>query len=408
MQDIQPEAKLCQEPGSSLSHIPSDLLAYALSILRDKPLVPPEETSDQWSELVSILRTHWILPLFYWKVGILSTEFQPPESVTRLLRTAFLQNSARCLRLEQQLRDILNAFQEKSVRALVLRGPALAMSVYPDSTLRPCGDLDLLVLPKQIIKARAILERLGYKCLSKRFETAREFFREEEFVHKKNPRNNLLVDLHWVNWELHPFFASAQSQGVEDLFSRAHKVDSPALSFETFHPVDSLIQAAVHLTMIHGREIRLIWINDIALLAQQLRVPDDWEALQKRSGAWKARLAVENSLKMAQVLVGLQLPEKFNDFSKWPQPATDELVTPSHSTTRNWVTFLLKRYFSRPSGFLALARSLFHLLFPSPGIVRLTYPPSRDWLLPLSYVRRWHRWLMELIFNRIISSRKKE
>jgi len=89
--------------------------------------------------------------------------------------------------MERQLREIIEGFQEEGVRVLVLRGPALAFSLYPDPAMRPSCDLDLLVLPEQVVQARGILEDLGYKCLAKRFETARDFFREECFVHQKNP-----------------------------------------------------------------------------------------------------------------------------------------------------------------------------------------------------------------------------
>lgn len=408
IQNIHPDLKLHQKPGISFNLIPDDLLAYIWSVLKEKSPIPPKASINQWSKLLFLLELHWILPLFYWKIGSLPLELRPPESVISQLRMAYLESRARSLNLERQLGEILDAFQEECIRALVLRGPALGWSVYPDPALRPCGDLDLLVLPEQVVKARASLERLDYKCLSKRFEATREFFREEEFVHHRNTRNNLLVDLHWVNWELHPFFASLPDGGAKDLFDRCCKVRSSSLVFETLNPVDALIQAAVHLAMIHSQEIRLIWIYDIALLARQLHVPDDWKVLQERSVTWRARLALENSLKMAQVLAGLELPERFKDFLSWPRPAADELVIFSHSTRQNWVTFLLKRYFSRPSGFLAMVRSLYRLLFPPPDIVRLTYPPSRDWLLPLSYIRRWHRWFVELFLNRIAPPRKQE
>jgi hypothetical protein len=339
--------------------------------------------------------------LLYQHIGSLPHECRPPDPITDEMRKEFLRSRVRSLRMERQLGSILDAFQGDNVRALVLRGPGMAWSLYPDPAMRPSIDLDLLVLPEQLVQARGILESLGYRCLGKRFEVARDFFRQEEFVHQKNPKGNFVVDLHWVLWELQPLFEGSPEVNIQDLFHRAWNFESSSLTFETLHPVDALIHGATHLTMIHRRDMRLIWIYDTALLARHLEVPRDWKAVQESSVAWSARLPLEHSLKMAQVWVGLQLPDGFNDFSTWPGPTEDERAVWSDVMKHHWVTVLLKRSLSRPSGLAKMARSLFRLLFPHPDIVRFCYPPPCDCLLPLSYVRRWRRWFEEIVVNRI-------
>ena len=301
--------------------------------------------------------------------------------------------------MERQLNETVDAFQAKGVRALVLRGAGLGWSVYPDPAMRPGCDLDMLVLPEQVVQARGILESLDYRCLGKRYELSRDFYREENFVHQINPRDNLGVDLHWSHWELFPFFEPGLGVGIEDLFRRARHVKLSALTFETLDPVDALIQGVIHLAMIHKKDMRLIWICDTALLARHLELPDAWASLQERGVSWRARLALEHSLKMAEVWFGLQLPEGFNDFSNWPRPTEEECMIWSDTTNHHWASILIKRSLFSPSRLWRLLRSLFHLLFPNPHIVRFCYPPSRDWLLPVSYVRRWHRWFRELIVN---------
>ncbi|MFA9613301.1 MAG: nucleotidyltransferase family protein, partial [Deltaproteobacteria bacterium] len=347
------------------------------------------------------LRANWIIPFVYRKIGSLPQECLPPEPITDEMRQAFLVSCVRSLHMEGQLREIIEAFREQGVRVLVLRGPALAFSLYEDPAMRPSCDLDLLVLPEQVVQARTILESLGYRCLAKRFETARDFFREECFIHQENPGNTFPVDLHWVHWELHPFFKGSEEVDILDLFQRAWKVETPTLAFETLHPVDYLIHSAIHLIMIHKNEMRLSWIYDTALLAQHLQVPDDWETLQERCVAWRARLPLEHCLKMAQVWAGLELPEGFDDFSTWPRPTEDESAVWEDTMRHHWVTILLKRSLSNPSLLLKRIPSLLRLLFPHPDIVRFCYPTSSNWLLPLSYVRRWFRWFDDLVIDRL-------
>jgi hypothetical protein len=153
--------------------------------------------------------------------------------------------------------------------------------------------------------------------------------------------------------------------------------------------------------MIHKNEMRLSWIYDTALLAQYLQVPDDWETLHERCVAWKARLPLEQCLKMAQAWTGLELPDGFDNFSTWPPPSEDEAAVWADTMRHHWVTILLKRSVLNPSLLFRRIPSLFRLLFPPPDMVRYCYPTSSNWLLPVSYVRRWYRWIDDLVINRI-------
>lgn len=399
IQGLYPNLSLCGKTDGSFHGLSDELLTYVRSVFKDESPPAPTAPIGEWSGLLNFLRANWMIPFVYRKIGSLPPEYRPPEPITDGMRQAFLVSCVGSLHMERQLREIIETFLDQGVRVLVLRGPALAFSLYPDPAMRPSGDLDLLVLPEQVVQARHILESLGYKCLAKRFEVARDFFREECFVHQNNRGNKFPVDLHWVHWELHPFFKGSEEVDIEDLFQRAWKVETPTLTFETLHPVDYLIHSAIHLAMIHKNEMRLSWIYDTALLAQQLRVPDDWETLLERSVAWRARLPLEQCLKMAHVWAGLELPEGFDDFSTWPRPTEDESAVWADTMHHHWVTILLKRSLANPSLMLKRVPSLVRLLFPHPDIVRFCYPTSRKWLLPVSYVRRWFRWIDDLVIK---------
>jgi len=407
IQKIHPDLKLCGTKEKALLDVSDELWAFIWSVLRDESPRAPVATIEEWMELIEVLRANWIIPLLYRKIGSLPQKCRPPEPVTDEMRQAFLFSRVRSLHMERQLQEIIEAFRKQGVQVLVLRGPALAFSLYPDPAMRPSSDLDLLVQPQQVIQARGILESLGYRCLAKRFEIARDFFREECFIDDNNPGNTFPIDLHWVHWELHPFFKGSEEVGIDDLFQRAWKVETPTLAFETLDPVDYLIHSAIHLVMIHKNEMRLSWIYDTALLAQHLQVPDDWKTLQERSVAWRARLPLEQCLKMAQVWAGLELPGGFDDFSTWPRPTEDESAVWADTMRHHWVTILLKRSLSNPSLLLKRIPSLLRLLFPHPDIVQFCYPTSSNWLLPLSYVRRWFRWFDDLVVNRIGELKQK-
>ena len=406
-QEVYPDFNLCGTEDKYFLGVSDELLAYICSVLREETPLAPAASLDEWSNLLDFLRSNWMIPFFYRRIGSLPQECVPAETITDEMRQTFLVSCVRSVHMEKQLQEIIETFREQGVRVLVLRGPALAFSLYEDPAMRPSGDLDLLVIPEQVVQARDILEGLGYTCLARRFETAKDFFREECFIHQEDPGNKFPVDLHWVHWELHPFFKGSGKVDIEDLFQRAWKVETPTLTFDTLHPVDYLIHSAIHLVMIHKNEMRLSWIYDTALLAQHLQVPDDWETLQERCVAWRARLPLEHCLKMAQVWTGLELPDGFDDFSTWPPPTKDEAAVWADTMRHHWVTILLKRSVLNPSLLFRCIPSLFRLLFPPPDMVRYCYPTSSNWLLPVSYVRRWFRWVDDLVINRVGALKQK-
>ena len=288
-----------------------------------------------------------------------------------------------------------------------LRGVALGHQAYPDPALRPGCDLDLLVLPQDVPRAREVLEGPDYRCLAKRYEVAKDFFRDEDFVHKHDSNRNRVVDLHWSQWELHPFWEGTGEEALKGLFRRAVRIDTSAVSFETLHPVDALVHAAIHLGVIHNRDVRLIWVCDIARLAGLLHEREDWQALQQRSVLWRGRLALEACLKMAQVWCGAQLPEAVRDYTLWPEPTPDEALVWSHAFRDHWATLLVRQCLTGPLGLKRALGSLLHVLFPDPEIMRHCYPPPRSWLLPLSYVQRWHTWFRELVTSRIMPQARR-
>lgn len=318
---LHPNLQFCGEPRNAILSISDDLLRYVLSLLDDNRIHAPQASIDEWSELLSILRSHWVSPLLYWHLGRLQGEFRPPEPVVDRMRTAFQWSRTRCFHMERQLREVVAAFEKGGVRILVLKGPAYGRTVYPDPALRPASDLDLLVRPDDMVQARTILEGLDYKCEERKFGIKERLYAHEEFVHKRKQRYFRTIELHW---RLHALIGIKQEAQTEELFDRAIRVESSSLTFEALDLVDALIHTAINNAYGHDHCMRLIWAYDIKMIALKLAVPGDWELLQKRCGQLRARRAVELSLEMARAWMGLRLPQGFDDFSAWPQPTDIE------------------------------------------------------------------------------------
>lgn len=392
---------LCQEPlfkralslsdNSKKGHpSPEDsLLSYFISLLKDEQPDRPHATAADWPGLIEYLGSHWLVPYIYWKIGHLPRELRPPDSVVSQMRERFLAGQARYLTMERQLSDILDAFVAENISALVIKGPALALTLYPSPAARPCSDIDLLVRPDEYLKARSVLDRIGYRCGYRRFENFRELFNSEPFSHRTDSTKPYEVDLHWNIFQYHGL---KRGNDADEFFDRKITVETPRLTFHTLGTVDALIQAAFHLVLHHPESLRLIWISDIALLCQKLVGRKDWEDFFNITSEFKLNLAMKEALKLAHLWFGLQVQEEYEGLMQQLKPEETEknewdyLTNPQATDIR--INGYLENFRKSPNKI----RYLMNFLLPSPEYIKATFPPSKIRPLPFSYIRRWVYW----------------
>jgi hypothetical protein len=383
------DLKLCGIGEDTILGAPDSMLGYLVSLLGKEVPVLPDEPVDAWSGFLSKLGPHRMVPFLHWKMGQLPREACLPPAVTAMMKAEFMASWANSLQYLKQLSVIAGLFRSNDIDLLVLKGPALAWSLYPHPAARPFDDIDLLVLTRDFEKARTIVESLGYQCRSGQLVNAGKFSHHEVFVKEIVKGHESFIELHR---EVNAFPGIRSNWKNEDLFSRAVEVASPEMTFKTPHPVDALINGALHMATHHKDEIRLIWICDMALLAGKLAYREEWELLQGESVKRKARLAVEQTLKMAQLWFGLEIPAGFYDFSQWPAPDNDEIHAWGALHGSGDLPDLFSLHWSKDARLGEKGLALFHILFPPRYIMRKKYPPRHPGLLPLSYLRRWCLW----------------
>jgi hypothetical protein len=78
------------------------------------------------------------------------------------LRMAYVAEEARSTTYRRVCRNVLSALTAASIPAIVLRGAALADSVYDDPVLRHCHDIDLLVSRSDLRRAATLCRSQGF------------------------------------------------------------------------------------------------------------------------------------------------------------------------------------------------------------------------------------------------------
>ena len=118
---------------------------------------------EDWRLLAATARREGVAPLLYYALKETEWPANVPPDVQADLRQAYYATTARNLLVYRELSRILAALSASlPLPVVVLKGAALAATLYPSIGLRPMGDLDLLVPKDRLDQAVAAIRALGY------------------------------------------------------------------------------------------------------------------------------------------------------------------------------------------------------------------------------------------------------
>jgi hypothetical protein len=104
---------------------------------------PLSVSAESCTSLLGFISRHRISGL---AVAALQADWlQLPPEYERDLLARHREAMVGALAIERRLLTVADAFDDAGVQFLVLKGPAIAHSIYPDPSWREFGDLDLLV-----------------------------------------------------------------------------------------------------------------------------------------------------------------------------------------------------------------------------------------------------------------------
>ena len=117
-------------------------------------------SSVRWEKVVRLAEHHGVIPKVHER---LSRSSLVPEPVQVALRQAHDDNLRRTLWLTRELLRVLDQLNECGIATMPYKGPVLADMLYGNVTARQFSDLDLLILRKDVLRAKAALGELGYE-----------------------------------------------------------------------------------------------------------------------------------------------------------------------------------------------------------------------------------------------------
>jgi hypothetical protein len=246
----------------------TEVLASELSAPTD---IAPNWSNLEWDIARATSAMHGVSSLLF-----NSIRWAGPESWQRFLVEQRQQSIARHKKIENVLESIESEASRRGVGFIALKGAALYTAGLYRPGDRPMGDIDLLIRSADTPAIGQILTAFNYKAA---FVTQREQVFEPQTgivpvryglgEHIDNP---LKVEVHTRIAELLPI---AATDITAFLFSKELKPGNNLYRSPAALMLHQLLHAAGN---IRSRALRLIQLNDIALLARRLR-PEDWQEL---------------------------------------------------------------------------------------------------------------------------------
>ncbi len=199
------------------------------------------------------------------------------------------------------LRRISAALDAAGIAMMALKGPVLTECVYRDPSLRPYGDIDLLVAAADFEGAVETLEAVGCDLIDANWELVLSERRSQ--LHLRTPFGNM-VDLHW---HLMNRGSVRESFGVpiQPLFDRRVRVKVGGFAVDTMSPEDTIVHVATNAALGGGR--RLLASVDLRYLIERGGL--SWPDVVARARAWQVGSLVWLSLLRAHRLADAPVPE---------------------------------------------------------------------------------------------------
>ena len=218
------------------------------------------------------------------------------------MRVAFQRVSALNIFLTHELRRLLSLFAANNITAVPYKGPALALQLYGNVALRQFSDLDIMVHPRDVLRARDLLLAEDYALFPPLTEGQQAvMLRTQCNLPFTRERNRLVVELHWQVSAPH-FARPFDTAGFWGRLGDA-KLDDVNINLPA--PEDLMLALCVHGSK-HLWE-RLAWICDIAGLIES-KQDLNWRRLVTQARDTGSERMLFLGLQLAKNLLDAPLP----------------------------------------------------------------------------------------------------
>jgi len=259
------------------------------------------ERVQDWDGLLDLAHEHRISMLLYRSLPEAGAAV--PVKAKERLAAEYNRNLVQNMARAAELIRLLERLDRESIPAMPFKGVVLAASVYGDPTARGVGDLDLLIDPRNLLRASAILRECGYELTTPIREDGfpvAPYYPECVFF---RPADGMVVELRWRLDVLNSRYS--RDLGLSWVWPSRQTATIAGAAVPTMNPEIMLLMLCMHGCK-HVWS-RLIWICDVAQLLTAR--PDlDWSQVIREAKRQALRRVLALGVLLAVRVAGAEVP----------------------------------------------------------------------------------------------------
>jgi hypothetical protein len=336
-----------------------------------------------WTNLSRVIDDQLLAPLLY---STTTGRDLIPSQLAQNIREFYLQNAVRNAILLKNLAKIIDRFASAGIGLIVLKGAALAETVYKNIAVRPMADIDILVRQGHVNETLNLLGSLGYETADPETHPGSLVEYENELLLRKAGQPDLALELHWS------LLDSPHYQRKLDMawfWQTAVPAQFDGTPGQVLGPEALLLHLCSHI-MLHHHGEGLLWLHDVAEVLACFNSTLHWETLLEKAQEYDLVISLQRIISLVSQDWQIELPSGILDRLNALQPSDRErqivywlTVAERPVAQRFWVDLATSGSWRRRTKYA------WQNLFPTREYMRLRYKIEQPLLLPLYYPYRW-------------------
>jgi hypothetical protein len=311
-----------------------------------------------WNYILENANDNRITTLLYYNLQKFDNDLVPVEVMEQFQKT-YKAILARNIIAFNELKQILKSFSEAQIETILLKGVALAETVYPDIALRPFGDIDLLIHKNDLYKLKPKLLQFGYELLESP-DKAIKFIKKD----------GISLDIHW-----HLVYSPYSKYiDIDEFWKNTLTINMEGINAFVLSPENLLIHLCLHAS-IHNYP-QLLCLVDISEVIRHYGETLNWELFLEKALRYKICTPMYYSLAHTKELFDTSIPDFVLDsLSLYNASSFDDkifdalLAIPGYINTKSTLVDFLDT-----NGIIPKIRYLFRKLFPGKDYRAEKYP----------------------------------
>lgn len=229
---------------SGLNHVTDLLIALSRVYFTEDNRRRAEDLCGRvtdWDLFADLAVRHGVAALVWRNICDLGLSGHVSGTAGKALEGAMLKTIARVTYITAVAVEIAGSLEKAGIRVLMLKGLALEHSVYGSRGLRQMSDADLLVAPGDALRARDVIESLGFESRPLKSSLYHSIILDLGNHLPEMHRGGISVDLH------HRLFGARATALTEKALNAPGSVTAAGMTCNVLPPRVSFLSLVAHL-----------------------------------------------------------------------------------------------------------------------------------------------------------------